>query len=81
MTSAIICSDLTFAWPDGVPVLSGLTVSFGPGRTGLIGVNGSAKSTLLRLIASHDLPFLRSAGITCWLRLDREAGLTAIEPP
>ena len=33
------------------------------------------------LAASHDLPFLRSAGITRWLRLDREAGLTAIEPP
>jgi len=33
------------------------------------------------LVASHDLPFLRSAGITRWLRLDREAGLTAIEPP
>ena len=29
------------------------------------------------LVASHDLPFLRSAGITRWLRLDREAGLTA----
>ena len=33
------------------------------------------------LIASHDVPFLRSAGITRWLRLDREAGLTAVEPP
>ena len=33
------------------------------------------------LASSHDLPFLRSAGITRWLRLDREAGLTAIEPP
>ena len=33
------------------------------------------------LIASHDLPFLRSAGINRWLRLDRDAGLTAIEPP
>ena len=33
------------------------------------------------LVASHDLRFLRSAGITRWLRLDREAGLTAIEPP
>jgi ATPase subunit of ABC transporter with duplicated ATPase domains len=30
--------------------------------------------------ASHDVPFLRSAGITRWLRLDREAGLTVIEP-
>ena len=51
MTTAIVCSDLSFNWPDGSPVLSGLTVSFGPGRTGLIGVNGSGKSTLLRLIA------------------------------
>ncbi len=32
------------------------------------------------LVASHDVPFLRSAGITRWLRLGREAGLTAIDP-
>jgi ATPase subunit of ABC transporter with duplicated ATPase domains len=51
VTTAIVCSDLSFNWPGGSPVLSGLTVSFGPGRTGLIGVNGSGKSTLLRLIA------------------------------
>ena len=56
MTAAIICSELTFAWPDGVPVLSGLTVAFGSGRTGLIGVNGSGKSTLLRLIAGELQP-------------------------
>jgi ATPase subunit of ABC transporter with duplicated ATPase domains len=56
MTAAIVCSDLRFAWPDGAPVLSGVTVSFGPGRTGLIGVNGSGKSTLLRLIAGELRP-------------------------
>ena len=38
------------------------------------------------LVASHDVPFLRSAGITRWLRLDREgldrdARLTEIDPP
>ena len=32
------------------------------------------------LVASHDLPFLRSAGITRWLHLDRDTGLTVIEP-
>ncbi len=32
------------------------------------------------LVASHDVPFLRSAGITRWLRLDREGGLTVIDP-
>jgi ATPase subunit of ABC transporter with duplicated ATPase domains len=65
MTAAIVCSDLTFAWPDGAPVLSGLTFSFGPGRTGLIGVNGSGKSTLLRLIAGELRPSagsIRAAG-------------------
>ncbi len=31
------------------------------------------------LVASHDLPFLRSAGITRWLRLDPATGLTVID--
>src|SRR5262249_20210153 len=53
MTAAIVCSDLSFDWPDGASVLSGLTASFGPGRTGLIGVNGSGRSTLLKLIAEE----------------------------
>jgi ATPase subunit of ABC transporter with duplicated ATPase domains len=56
MTAAIACSDLSFSWPDGASVLSGLTVSFGPGCTGLIGVNGSGKSTLLKLIAGELCP-------------------------
>jgi len=56
MTAAIVCSDLSFSWPDGASVLSGLTTSFGPGRTGLIGVNGSGKSTLLKLIAGELRP-------------------------
>ena len=45
---AIVCTDLSFAWPDGEIVLSGLDIAFGAGRTGLIGANGSGKSTLLR---------------------------------
>ena len=53
MTAAIVCSDLSFNWPDGASVLSGLATSFGPGRTGLIGVNGSGKSTLLKLITGE----------------------------
>jgi ATPase subunit of ABC transporter with duplicated ATPase domains len=56
MTAAIVCSDLSFSWPDGASVLCGLNATFGPGRTGLIGVNGSGKSTLLRLIAGELRP-------------------------
>src|SRR5580693_6864970 len=32
------------------------------------------------VVASHDVPFLGSAGITRWLRLDRDTGLTVIDP-
>ncbi|MET9506451.1 ABC-F family ATP-binding cassette domain-containing protein [Streptomyces sp. NPDC006622] len=56
MSSSITCTSLSFAWPDGTPVLDGLDVAFGPGRTGLVGVNGSGKSTLLKLIAGALTP-------------------------
>jgi ATPase subunit of ABC transporter with duplicated ATPase domains len=50
---AIVCTDLSFAWPDGKPVLTGLNAAFNPGRTGLIGPNRAGKSTLLKLIAGE----------------------------
>lgn len=53
---AIVCTELSFSWPDGTPVFDRLDVAFGPGRTGLIGANGSGKSTLLRLIAGELTP-------------------------
>ena len=53
---SVTCRSLCFAWPDGVPVLSGLDVTFESGRTGLIGRNGSGKSTLLRIIAGELTP-------------------------
>ncbi|MQY09808.1 ABC-F family ATP-binding cassette domain-containing protein [Actinomadura macrotermitis] len=56
MSFAIVCSDLSFAWPDGTVVLDGLDAAFGVGRTGLIGVNGSGKSTLLKLVAGELSP-------------------------
>ncbi|MFF9124101.1 ABC-F family ATP-binding cassette domain-containing protein [Streptomyces sp. NPDC014889] len=53
MSASITCTSLSFAWPDGSPVLTGLDLAVGPGRTGLVGVNGSGKSTLLKLIAGE----------------------------
>lgn len=49
-------SDLTFSWPDGEPVFDGLDSIFPAGRTGLVGLNGVGKSTLLRLIAGQLTP-------------------------
>ncbi|HEV2635368.1 MAG TPA: ABC-F family ATP-binding cassette domain-containing protein [Actinocrinis sp.] len=49
--ASVVCTDLSFAWPDGTPVFVDFSVTVGTGRTGLVGVNGSGKSTLLRLMA------------------------------
>ncbi|WP_433469210.1 ABC-F family ATP-binding cassette domain-containing protein [Spirillospora sp. CA-128828] len=32
------------------------------------------------VVVSHDVPFLRTLGVTRWLRMDRTAGLAEIEP-
>jgi ATPase subunit of ABC transporter with duplicated ATPase domains len=60
----ITCSGLGFAWPDGTPVLTGVSLAIGPGRTALIGLNGSGKSTLLRLIAGELTPASGSVAVT-----------------
>ena len=52
----IICSDLTFSWPDDTPVFRDLIFTLGLGRTGLVAPNGAGKSTLLRLIAGEYRP-------------------------
>ncbi|MBV1948625.1 ABC-F family ATP-binding cassette domain-containing protein [Streptomyces sp. BV129] len=54
--TSLSATSLTFAWPDGTPVLDGLDISFGPGRTGLVGANGSGKSTLLKLLSGSLTP-------------------------
>jgi ATPase subunit of ABC transporter with duplicated ATPase domains len=53
---AVVCSGLSFSWPDGTPVLRDLDLAIGAGRTGLVGANGSGKSTLLRLVAGRLAP-------------------------
>ncbi len=41
---------LTKRYPGGVTALDGLTVSFAPGITGLVGANGAGKSTLIKIL-------------------------------
>ncbi|WP_027502092.1 ABC-F family ATP-binding cassette domain-containing protein [Rhodococcus sp. UNC363MFTsu5.1] len=54
--ASIVLSNLSFAWPDGEPAVTGITGAFTTGRTGLVGENGAGKSTLLRLIAGELTP-------------------------
>jgi ATPase subunit of ABC transporter with duplicated ATPase domains len=61
---SVVLSELSFSWPNGRRVLDGLSASFSPGRTGLIGVNGAGKSTLLALIAGRLQPSSGSVTVT-----------------
>ncbi|HEY7595476.1 MAG TPA: ABC-F family ATP-binding cassette domain-containing protein [Actinophytocola sp.] len=54
--SSIVCTNLSFSWPDGTPVFTGLAFTAGPGRTGLVAPNGAGKSTLLRLVSGELAP-------------------------
>ncbi|RZU75041.1 ATPase subunit of ABC transporter with duplicated ATPase domains [Micromonospora kangleipakensis] len=52
----IICSNLSFSWPDDTPVFTDLSFSVGAGRNGLVAPNGAGKTTLLKLIAGEYRP-------------------------
>ncbi|MFJ1593378.1 ABC-F family ATP-binding cassette domain-containing protein [Kitasatospora albolonga] len=55
-SASAACSGLTFHWPDGTTVLDGLSLTVPRGRTGLVGANGTGKSTLLHLLAGRLRP-------------------------
>ncbi|NUP50707.1 MAG: ABC-F family ATP-binding cassette domain-containing protein [Catenulispora sp.] len=54
--SPIVVTDLSFSWPDDVPVFQDLTFNVDAERVGLVAPNGAGKSTLLRLIAGELTP-------------------------
>ncbi|GAA3310668.1 ABC-F family ATP-binding cassette domain-containing protein [Streptomyces cinereospinus] len=62
--AAVICSNLSFAWPDDTEVFHDLSFSVTPGRTGLVAPNGSGKSTLLKLVAGELRPAAGSVSVS-----------------
>ncbi|WP_030183041.1 ABC-F family ATP-binding cassette domain-containing protein [Streptomyces sp. NRRL S-813] len=62
--AAIVCSNLSFAWPDDTPVFQDLSFTVTTGSTGLVAPNGSGKSTLLKLIAGELRPATGSVSVS-----------------
>lgn len=54
--STIVLSSLVWQTPDGTCLFDKVDLAFGSKRTGLVGRNGTGKTTLLRLIAGEVVP-------------------------
>ncbi|MFJ6556936.1 ABC-F family ATP-binding cassette domain-containing protein [Streptomyces luteogriseus] len=54
--ASVVCSNLSFSWPDDTPVFRDLSFTVTTGHTGLVAPNGAGKSTLLKLIAGELRP-------------------------
>ena len=59
-TSQVVIQNLTYNTPDNKSIFNDLTLSFGGGKTAIIGKNGSGKTTLVKLMVGELLPTLGS---------------------
>lgn len=61
---SVVLDSVSFELPDGKPIVTDISAAFPSGHTGLIGDNGTGKSTLLRLIAGLLTPTAGSVHVS-----------------
>jgi len=69
---SIVLSDVAWSTPDGRPLISDLSIGFGPERTGLVGRNGVGKTTLIKLITGELQPKAGAISISARLGVLRQ---------
>jgi len=75
MPVTVSLSELSWSTPDGTPLFSELNLTFGSERTGVVGRNGTGKSTLLHLIAGHLNPASGQVRVTGSLAMMRQEAM------
>lgn len=75
MSASVSLSGLSWSTPDGTPLFNDLTLSFGPERTGIVGRNGTGKSTLLRLISGDLIPLSGQVRVSGTIAMMRQEAL------
>ena len=81
--AVIEAAGLTKVYPGEVTALDGLTVSFAPGVTGLVGANGAGKSTLIKILLGLIVPTsggARVLGLDCATSSETIRGLLGYMP-
>jgi ATPase subunit of ABC transporter with duplicated ATPase domains len=73
MPGSVSLKAVSYKTPDGVTLFSDLDLSFGPTRTGLIGRNGTGKTTLLKLVTGELAPSSGEVVVSGTLGILRQA--------
>lgn len=72
MSASVSLFGLSWSRPDGTPLFTDLNLTFGPERTGIVGRNGTGKSTLLRLISGDLRPTFGHAQVSGTVAMMRQ---------
>lgn len=75
MPASISLFNLSWSTPDSTPLLVDLNLTFGPERTGLVGRNGTGKTTLLRLISGDLQPTQGKVRVTGSVAMMRQGAV------
>jgi len=73
MPSSVALNSVSYSTPDGHSLFQNLNLAFGPGRTGLVGRNGTGKSTLLKLVTGELLPAAGDVIVSGTVRMLRQS--------